>query len=401
MSKGQQAYMGKAKDSSKYFAAIGHPINEMINPAEFLLDLVNADFNSDASVDSILEEWKKVKANETNVKQEIPSVDPADDSFRVLINRQKSRVHELSTLFRRHTLIIGRDPFLYVGRSITIQVASIVFALAYWNSRERDQEQVVNFFYANLWFQSIGSLLAVVAVYVLNGEFKSVHREVKNGLLHPLIYIAAKSVLVLPVMIVFGIAGITVSGYAILNAKGGYGIYLAMYAISMFVWECFAEMFSVMDIDPLLGMLKFLAVWFSAFLFAGIFLPSKDIPIVVRWLYYILPFSNSFSAISYHTIISEDWESCDPFQEDIDRGPICVDFDLYPEEAKSGAIVLDAFHKLVPLISSEDKRPRQMGTLMGMALVAKSIYIAIVLFKSSRATRLHQHLEETETTEEI
>ena len=68
------------------------------------------------------------------------------------------------------------------------------------------QFKIVN---PNFWFVTICTLFAVIAVYELNREFKSVNREIKNGLINPAAYIAVKSLLVLPIMFVFAVCGIS------------------------------------------------------------------------------------------------------------------------------------------------------------------------------------------------
>ncbi len=390
LSKGKQAYMGKAKEAPQYFAHIGYPMEEMTNPAEFLLDLVNADFSSDESVDKILEEWNKHKASEPSVGLQKGRDSVAiRNAFLDLVKNQRSLVHELKVLFRRHAFMIAKDPFLYVGRSAVIFAASILFSLAYWNSRERVQDQAVNYFFGNVWNLSVASLLAVVAVYELNGEFKSASREVKNGLMHPLSYMSAKSVLVIPVLFVFGICGISASAYGILGCNGNYGIYLLIFAVGCFFFECLAEMLSVLSHNPLMGMLEFLAIWFGSFLFAGTFIPSKDLPGLVRWLYYVLPFAPAFSATAYTSMINEPWESCDPASDDY-AGAFCIDLTIPPfNQEKPGVVILDAVGRQVTQVSSEDQRAEQLGTLIGAGLFLKCVYIALVLFKSSRATKLH------------
>jgi ABC-type multidrug transport system ATPase subunit len=385
LSKGEQAFMGKAKEASPYFDSIGHPMEGMTNPADFLVDIVNADFTSDESVNIILEEWKLLQTTKRTTQKDRPNLDPMNDSFHELVSRQKSYSSELSTLFRRHAFMIGKDPFLYVGRCIALCITTTLFAATYWNARNRVQEQAYNLYYANVWHISLGSLNGVVAVFVLNSEFKSVLREVKNGMIHPLTYICAKSILVLPVMFLFAISAISLGVFGILKLQADYGIYLIIYAVSIYVFECAAEMFSVMGYNPLFGMLSFLGFWFTSFLFAGIFIPKDDLPAAVRWLYYCLPFGNSFSAFAYQGMIDEDWKSCKPSES---TGPVCVDFDLYPDEEQPAMLVMDAVGRVLTVVSSEDDRLKQMGTLLGMALVAKVVYIGIILYKSSQATKL-------------
>jgi hypothetical protein len=384
LSKGEQAFMGKAKEAPPYFDSIGHPMEEMTNPADFLVDIVNADFTSDDSVNKILEEWKLLQTATRTTQKDRPNLDSMNDSFHELISRKKSYSSEFSTLFRRHAFMIGKDPFLYVGRCITLCITATLFAAAYWNSRNRVQEQAYNWYYANTWHISLGSLNAVVAVFVLNSEFKSVLREVKNGMIHPLTYICAKSILVLPVMFLFAISAVSLGVFGILKLQTDYGIYLILFAVSIYVFECVAEMFSVMSSNPLFGMLAFLGFWFTSFLFAGIFIPKDDIPVAVSWLYYCMPFGNTFSAFAYQAMIDEDWESCTPSES---SGPVCVDFDLHPDE-EPALLVMDALGRVIGVVSSEDERLKQMGTVLGMALVAKVVYIGIILYKSSQATKL-------------
>ena len=83
-------------------------------------------------------------------------------------------------------------------------------------------------------------------------------------------------------------------------------------------------------------------------------------------------------------MIDDEWESCQPLENGF-QDPVCINFDLHPDE-KPGALVLDAIHKVIPLYSSEDKRLEQMASLLGIALVAKGIAMAVLLYNSSRTT---------------
>ncbi|CAJ1945546.1 unnamed protein product [Cylindrotheca closterium] len=378
MARGRQAFIGEAAAAHDYFETIGHPMVHMTNPAEFLVDLVNSDFTSEDSVLSILDEWKQ-HTSETHRSKNETLVVGSNDDFHQLIKRKKSFLHELSTIFGRHALLVARDPILYVGRIVLLLISNTIFALAYWSSREKVQAQAINFYYANAWPISLGSMFAVVAVFGLNAEFKSVIREVKNGMINPLTYIIAKTVLVLPVMLLFGAAAISTGVYAILGLKANYGIYLVLYAISMFVFECIAEVLSVAFINPLMGMLCFLSIWFTSFLFGGTFLPPDDLSVVIRWLYHAMPLSYTFNAISYHVFSGEDWPSCVP---DANTGAVCVEFDESPDEAPI-ALILESLSKIIPNVSGDDNRVEAMAIILGMALGYKILYVAIFLFKSS------------------
>lgn len=381
--------MGKAASAHNYFESIGYPMMQMSNPADFLVDLVNADFTSDDSVVAILDQWQHHTAKTRMSTSHMPDVDSEDDEFHQLVKRKKSFVHELITIFRRQALVIARDPFVYVGRIIVLLISNTIFSLAYWSSREKVQAQSINLYYANAWPVSLGSMFAVVAVFALNEESKAIFREVNNGMIHPVTYIAAKSILVLPVMLLFGVAALSTGVYAIIELKANYGVYVVLYSFAVFVFECMAELLSVAFSNPLLGMLCFLSIWFSAFLFSGTFLPPGDLPVVIRWLYYSTPLSYTFDACSYHVFSSEEWPSCNP--ADADAGAVCVEFNQLPGEEPS-ALILKKLEKIIPNVSGEDHRFQNMAIILGMALGYKLLYIGVFLYKSSQSTKLREPL---------
>lgn len=104
--------------------------------------------------------------------------------------------------------------------------------------------------------------MAVVAVYVLNQEFKSILRESKNGMVSPFSYVLAKTILVLPVFFIFGLFSLGLPLFAVQGAPGeSFGMAMLLYAVIMFVFESVAECLSVWFEDPILGMLQFMNFW--------------------------------------------------------------------------------------------------------------------------------------------
>lgn len=59
LSDGRVAYWGPASESIKYFSEIGRPMPKNMNPAEYMLDLVNRDFTDAKEVEAVINEWVK------------------------------------------------------------------------------------------------------------------------------------------------------------------------------------------------------------------------------------------------------------------------------------------------------------------------------------------------------
>lgn len=71
-------------------------------------------------------------------------------------------------------------------------------------------------------------------------------------------------------------------------------------------------------------------------------------------------------------------------------GAVCIDFDAYTGREPKGVLILDAISQFIYYVSSEDKRLKQIGSLLGMAVAAKSLYVFIVLYMSSQATNVYK-----------
>ena len=102
-----------------------------------------------------------------------------------------------------------------------------------------------------LWFVGVPSNMRVVAVYSLNDEFKSILRETKNGMVSPLSYVLAKTILVFPMFFLFALFAHGIPLYLVQDCPGeSFVMELILYAAVMFVFESVAECLSVWFDDP-------------------------------------------------------------------------------------------------------------------------------------------------------
>eukprot|EP00971_Amphidinium_carterae_P204203 4052175-Amphidinium_carterae.1 len=76
--------------------------------------------------------------------------------------------------------------------------SDIFFAIIYIKTRDHTQDQVANKLFLCIWFIGTPCNLAVIGVWAYNAEFKAIRREMKNGMVSPMAYVAANSLLQLP-----------------------------------------------------------------------------------------------------------------------------------------------------------------------------------------------------------
>ena len=244
LSQGREAFTGNVTDAVGYFESIGHPLPLQTNPAEHFLDLVNSDFSDEDQVNKILDVWQERRPDAGQSSHHAKAGQEVDDDGQEgVVNLQRAPfAAEMAIMFRRHSTLILRDPILYLGRCVIYFVANLIFALVYLNARDYTQDQAVNKVWVNIWFIAVPSNMGVVAVYALNDEFKSVAREVKNGMVSPMTYVTAKTLLVLPIMILFSLCALVVPFFLIMDfAWDTFGFAIIIWAACIFVFESLAE----------------------------------------------------------------------------------------------------------------------------------------------------------------
>ena len=302
LSDGRIAYAGPAESAITYFADMGFPAPEHSNPADFFLNLVNREFTDPKSVDKLLDMWVSAESkygSESNLK----ALDDSDDA--VAADNDNSSLYrtglfsQIGTLLRRQSLLIGRDPTLYVGRMVMFLFSCAFFAVIYIQARKRVQEQALYRLFLLMWFIGVPSSLGVIAVFAMNLEFNAIKREVKDGMVRPVAYFISNAILQLPLCFVMGIFAMSVPGYGIAGFNGeAYLAFLCVYSLTLWSFECMAQFFSIQFDNPLLGMLMYMNMWFSAFLFAGVMVPEEDVIWPFRAFCYSLPLRWSLTGMA-------------------------------------------------------------------------------------------------------
>lgn len=300
LSKGRIAYNGVKNNVEGYLKEIGYPLPAQTNPAEFLLDIVNTDFTDDAKVEEILDGYDRLlrPGNEERINT-VLSQSVREDG-KNLKEDKVGLLQQTKIMFHRHGLLSLRDPLIYSGRIVMFFFICIFFAIIYIDARELKQDQALNHFWLCVWCIGVPSNAAVIAVYVFNTEFRTIKKEIKNGMVDSVPYLFANSILQIPMLFLLAIAAISVSQYGIGNYnEDHYGQMLLLYGLTMYSYESIAQMLSMAFDNPLLGMLQYVNLWFSSFLFCGLFLDIENITWPFRIFSYILPFRYTLRSMAY------------------------------------------------------------------------------------------------------
>jgi len=281
-------------------------------------------------------------------------------------------------------------------------IANVFFAIIYVKARERNQTQALQRIWFVMWMIAVPSNMGVVTVYAYNIEFNAIKREVKNGMMSPIPYLFANTIILIPVMFLLGVAALSASAYGIIDFNGErYGEVLLIYACMMFAFESIAQMLSVAFDNPLIGMLNFMQVWFFSFLFSGLFITVGDIVWPFRILSYILPFRYAAQAIIYQEYIAEPFKGarlCDPgtpnclsFPGDqgADEGWTCGDSaDSNVCYGREGWQVLETISSSMDLVNADTNTGINIAILLAIAVGARLMYVVLMVMKANKATTI-------------
>ena len=391
LSNGRTAYFGPSKDAESYFNSIGHQLPPSTNIADFMLDLVNSEFTDKDQVLSILDTW----ATRPPPPPTSPTPLSAERAPHTLLS-------EVAILLRRHFTLVFRDPMVYLGRCLMFCFICSFFAVIYVKSRDRVQEQVLFRMFLIMWHVGVPTSLGVIAVYVYNTEFFSVKKEVKNGLYKPLSYMIANFIIQVPFMVILSICAVTISGYGIGNwSWENYPQLVIVYACGLFAFESVAQLFS-MQSDPLLGMLNFMNVWFSAFLFAGVMVPRSDVIWPFRLFCYILPLNWVLRSMAYLEFSAATYDGAELCTDTGDQtcffhvdgggnqiipGWTCGDNRLQCM-GREGTQVLDSLGANYKSLSSENNVVNDIFICLLITVVGKAGYILLMRHKCLTATKI-------------
>jgi len=389
LSGGHIAYFGPAAQLAQHLADVGRPMQPNANPAEYALDVVNADFTSPGSVKEVLDEWPKYAPTQQRREPQQLGERGAVSGF----------VGQVLLLFKRHAVLTVREPMLYTARMVVIFAVTVFFCVVYLESRKLTQVQIMQKAFYVFWFVCVPVAFPVIAVYALNAEFVTVKKEVKDGMYGPMAYALANSLLQLPMMFAFGLCAMLPT-YLILGWPWDtFLTTLALFSAHCWAFECIAQFFSL-SANPLVGMLQYLNVWFISALFSGLVFRGRDVIWPLRLLYYCLPMKWFFGATAYSIMASsppyEGTLACNSTGAGAvsycpDEGFYCPSTEEDPFGlscyGETGPQILDSLSKNYDAISSENTVLTDLIAILAIGVFFKVNY-CVYLYASCTAGRM-------------
>ena len=202
LSKGRLCYGGSITGLSSYFESLGYPFPLHVNPAEFLLDLVNVDFAlDDAAVGHrlkrIVDEWAVSSKRPEQTRERPASYDPEAVEVSIVPLTRRSRLLIPLTLLHRNFIKSYRDIVMY-GIRIAMYLGLAIMMGTVWLQLGNGQDYIQPYINALFFGSAFMSFMAVAYVPAYLEDRATFVKERANGLYGPVSFLVANFLIGLP-----------------------------------------------------------------------------------------------------------------------------------------------------------------------------------------------------------
>lgn len=252
LSQGKSCYFGPVANVTTYFEPIA-PIPIHMNPAEFLLDLVNTDFQSSAnhkvSLTTIQDCWtssnehRRLQDGLTSEKDK-DSLSPSSAKASLQV-QTTLRFDQSMTLLHRNFIKSYRDLLAY-GTRVAMYTGLAILMGTVWLRLDYVQSSIQPFVNALFFGGAFMSFMAVAYVPSVIEDLHTLKKEYANGLYGPLSFMIANFLVGIPwlllITLIFSVVTYWLSNFH--NTAGSFWLWVLWLFLDLLAAESLVVLFS-------------------------------------------------------------------------------------------------------------------------------------------------------------
>jgi ABC-type multidrug transport system ATPase subunit/ABC-type multidrug transport system permease subunit len=202
LSQGKLCYGGPVAIIGQYLESIGHPMPLHMNPAEYMLDLVNVDFaanraESGQQLARITDLWGEKARRPQESSTAAASLDPMASPVSLPPLTKRSQLLIPVTLLHRNWIKSRRDVIMY-GIRVAMYLGLAIMMGSVWLRLQSRQEYIQPFINALFFGSAFMSFMAVAYVPAFLEDHSTFIKERANGLYGPISFLVANFFIGLP-----------------------------------------------------------------------------------------------------------------------------------------------------------------------------------------------------------
>ena len=224
LSEGKTCFYGPPNDVSSYFEQLGTPIPIHVNPAEFVLDLLNTDFAKDSDkayrqLTNIHAAWIQSTERHTLLTH-IGHTNPSEKSDALSLTSTATRQTPLAPLILLHRNFIKsyRDLLAY-GTRIAMYLGLAIMMGTVWLRLPYTQTSIQPFINAIFFGGAFMSFMAVAYIPPAIEDLHTFRKERANGLYGPFSFTIANFLIGIPYLFLIALL-FSIISYWLSNFRG-------------------------------------------------------------------------------------------------------------------------------------------------------------------------------------
>ena len=336
LSEGRVSYFGKSKDMLPHFEKMGFSMKLQMNPADFVLELVNSDFGEKKNVQKIIDTWHQIEKKNHEKDLIMTHQDSAKGfSFK-----------RTWILIQRSFISISRNPELYILRFFMYAVMSLFLGFTYYDA-ERNQRGIPDMIMSILWTIAFFSYMCMISLPAFLQTRAIVIKEITNGRYTLGEYIISLMVTQCPATFFCGVISSTGSFWIACKASGlnphfdAYLLFSLALGVHLYTIEALAILIASMFPGFIMSNIVLNSLISQLFVFNGYFITVGNMLAPMKIFYYISPFAYTTRAL--FKIVFDESVTYDGYGECINTTRFMnQNDDVYPCFGNTGDDVLDS-----------------------------------------------------------
>ncbi|KAA8913437.1 hypothetical protein TRICI_003197 [Trichomonascus ciferrii] len=221
LAKGKTVYTGPTEQVVPYFASINRPIALHVNPAEFILDLINTDFGQDSD-DGIIDELQGVY-QKSDMHDHLLSVIDSIKSTEFHMDqttestRKPNVISQTFILLQRLFVKSRRDLLAYYIR-VAMYLGLAIMMGTVWLRLSSSQDSIIPFQNAIFFSGAFMSFMAVAYIPSYLEDLSSYKKEQMNGLYGPTAFVFSNFMVGAPFLFFLALL-FSIPGYFLVNFR--------------------------------------------------------------------------------------------------------------------------------------------------------------------------------------
>eukprot|EP00158_Paraphelidium_tribonemae_P007562 Partr_v1_DN28287_c0_g1_i1_m76207 putative ATP-binding cassette, sub-family G (WHITE), member len=311
LAEGRVMYFGPVHDVVSYFAGVGYQCPNYTNPADFLfMSILNTEKTDKADqeanavrIKQLLDAWPNSEPHSNLVKAMSGNGKQSTNKVQITPKYHSDFSTQFGYLFGRAAKNAVRNKFIVQVKFMQSLFIALLVGLIYRDVNSKEFNEQVQNRTGALFFVCVnmvmGSSIGVLSIFA---QEKAVfHREYLNGYYSVASYFITKTLVELPVQIIFPFIQ-TIVLYWLVGFNTNTGFEFLVFAVTVmllsacgtslgiFFASIFQELQLALAVTPM--------VLLPLMIFSGLFVNNDSIPVYFDWIKYISPIKWGFEALA-------------------------------------------------------------------------------------------------------